>query len=233
MDRIGLEVVWTLGTVDKQAWFSTSCDLLERAKLLEAKYKFDNARLLGLDAIEKRAKGASEFTLVGLMVEWGVAFTSYHLQRSYFEPTVGNEITDPRSWVEALVSTGEFVSARLYDIEFEHWQNQTQPSAYESAGLRIPPTSITSDPVFGRRVDISKNPGRTIGRNGYREGLGHQMWLSSRFFAASGVVAESVCRVVKCSRDHGTFVHLTLSDSPFNERNLPSEELRRTIFTSQ
>jgi hypothetical protein len=60
------------------------------------------------------------------------------------------------------------------------------------------------------------------------EALGHEMWLPERFWSLTRANRE-VLKAFR-SRDLDGVDAIRLSDRPFREDNLPTENLRRTLF---
>lgn len=98
--------------------------------------------------------------------------------------------TDWDGWVDALKSAGEFVQAYVVDVEFDYWQNATDPLQYTGKNMpyeHLPMISNGLPPPLNRSViDTSSNPGRRVLRKGYIEAVGSPMWLSDKFFDLTG-----------------------------------------------
>lgn len=226
----GLEVNFLLGSVDRHLLFDTSCDLLEAANLLEPSYRLNANKTVNVHSVEKRLSKLEEFMLSGTLSEWGLAFTSFKLQRAYFELRNASTFPDAHRWVQALVSCGEFVSARLYDWDYEKWQNERDVSAFLRTGREVRGLKLVDDPLAGKRVDISRNPGRSVGGAGFRNALGHQMWFSPLFFSAVGRTPEEVTTLAQEACQEGKYLHVSFSRAPYGTHNPPPEELRRKLF---
>jgi hypothetical protein len=95
----------------------------------------------------------------------------------------GNEAT----WVEEVARSSSLISARLFDPDYEHWQNAEDPILYTAVGRSMKGLPMKHNglppPLDKMIVDISGNPGRRILRDGYIEAIGHPMWLGPEFFA--------------------------------------------------
>ena len=98
----------------------------------------------------------------------------------------GIEFQMERVWVEAVAAIAPLVSARIYDNEYEYWQNAEDPLVYQAGGRSmdgLPTKSNELPPPLDQIViDISHNPGRRILRDGYVEAVGHRMWVGLEFF---------------------------------------------------
>jgi hypothetical protein len=88
-------------------------------------------------------------------------------------------------WVATLGSLDSFINARIYDVEYEFWQNAQDVSEYESNGRSYESLPIVSNglpfPLTKQIIDISRNPGRRILRRGFVEGVGSTMWIGPNF----------------------------------------------------
>jgi len=89
------------------------------------------------------------------------------------------------SWVEPFLGEAGFIQAWVADVEYDYWQNATDPLQYESAGrsyAHLPMKSNDLPPPLRRNIiDISKNPGRCHLKAGYVEAISATMWLGERF----------------------------------------------------
>lgn len=106
-------------------------------------------------------------------------------------------------WDQVVLAVAEvagLISARVFDVEFEYWQNAQDPLEYRAKGRSLRGLRIARDPVFGDQlIDISQNPGRRLLRNGYVEAIGPIMWFGPAFWVRTGarrgeVIAASFLR---------------------------------------
>ncbi len=97
----------------------------------------------------------------------------------------GIEVGRERAWVERFGGQ-HLVLARVYDKEYEHWQNAEDPLEYEAEGRSMDGLPMKSNdlppPLDQMVVDTSQNPGRRVLMTGYVEAVGHHMWLGPEFF---------------------------------------------------
>ncbi len=98
------------------------------------------------------------------------------------EPETINEL----GWALAKVDYTTYV--RCFDEKFENFQNLSRADMYGYYGLSLKGLRLIDDPRFGKLVDVSQNPGRTVWYGGeYEEGLGHLMWLCPKFWEVAGM----------------------------------------------
>jgi len=95
---------------------------------------------------------------------------------------LSGSISEAETWVSVFCDDKNFLQARLYDAEYDRWQNAKDLLTYESAGIshaHLPKISNGLPfPLDRDVVDISSNPGRWALKHGYIEAVGSTMWLS-------------------------------------------------------
>lgn len=83
-----------------------------------------------------------------------------------------------------------FVMSWIASREYDYWQNATDPLQYEAEGRdwsALPRISNGLPPPLQQEIiDISRNQGRRILRNGYVEAVGSAMYLAPRFWELTG-----------------------------------------------
>jgi hypothetical protein len=144
---------------------------------------------------------------------------------------------DASGWLSPLLSLEPFVHARVYDREYEFWQNASDPLQYEVRGRSLEGVKIFRNQNLNYDfVDTSSNPGRRVMRDGYIEALGHIMWLSPKFWEKVGrsildVEASGLCR---STSKVGSVDVLRFADQPFTsaegEEGLLQDRLRSLLF---
>ncbi|MDC6180563.1 hypothetical protein [Ralstonia solanacearum] len=89
-------------------------------------------------------------------------------------------------WVVPFLDKTGFVQAWVYDVDYDRWQNVKDPIEYEIAGKDYAGLPMKSNglppPLEKLEIDISRNPGRWILREGYVEAVGSTMWVSELFW---------------------------------------------------
>jgi hypothetical protein len=140
--------------------------------------------------------------------------------------------------LRVLSSTMPLVAARLYNSEYEHWQNAYDPIQFAAAGRAMEGLPMKSNdlppPLDQMIVDTSRNPGRRILRNGYVEAVGHKMWLGPEYFRrVPGASREAVTSAswLRVAEGPGV-IEVVANDEPFVDNGSAEvqDRLRRLLF---
>jgi len=138
-----------------------------------------------------------------------------------------------------LNQEGFLILARIYDDQYEHWQNAKDPLLFQVAGRSMDGLPMKSNglppPLNKVIVDTSANPGRRVLRDGYVEAVGHKMWLGPEFFrrvpgaSREAVLASQWLNVTE--RPDGIF-ELVAHEEPFVDDTTADMQnrLRRLLF---
>lgn len=147
---------------------------------------------------------------------------------------VVRDLEDAERWLEKLLKDERFVQARLYDDEYDHWQNAEDLGIYSSAGRDTAGLPKKSNglphPLTMQIVDIDANPGRWRLRQGYIESIGATMWFGEQFWSISGANHEALrsCHgVVVTELAHGVTRVGTTQDVFRNADGLEGELQKR------
>ena len=94
------------------------------------------------------------------------------------------------AWILPFLGDPNFVQGWVSDIEYDYWQNATDPAEFTAAGHGFEHLPLKSNglppPLEKKVIDTSRNPGRWTFRPGYIEAIGSPMWLGPRFWALVG-----------------------------------------------
>lgn len=143
------------------------------------------------------------------------------------------------TWIASITSTTVLITARVYDGEYEHWQNAEDPLEYEAVGRSMEGLPVTSNglppPLDQMIVDTSCNPGRRRLRDGFVEAIGHQMWLGPEYFRrVPGADREAIRSAswLKVTERPGGILELLAQEEPFVDRRTADLQvrLRRLLF---
>lgn len=100
-------------------------------------------------------------------------------------------VDDGALWVHILKDVKSFLQARLFNQEYELWQNVVDPLVYKTRGLpfdHLPMRNNGLPPPLNRQeIDTSANPGRRELRKGHVESVGSPLWLSSEMVRRIGL----------------------------------------------
>jgi hypothetical protein len=152
-----------------------------------------------------------------------------------------NSIETAQSLIEALINVSSFVQARVYDAEYERWQNAENLTLFEAECIEHAHLPKKSNglpfPLTQEIVDISKNPGRWVLRAGYIEAVGAFMWVSKSLLQVMGVNEKKLMDVDCFSiEDLGSVVKIAAYDRCFTSAVGAEAErqalLRKVLFNA-
>ncbi|PHX37307.1 hypothetical protein AO263_19005 [Pseudomonas sp. NZIPFR-PS5] len=126
------------------------------------------------------------------------------------------------------------------NVEYDFWQNATDPLEYECVGRPLSGLPMKSNglppPLDQMEIDTSGNPGRNVLRQGYIEAIGSTMWLGNLFWERAGVdrfasislLESQGIKVYEC----GKFFKVITSDKVFSDGSTLEKQraLRRILF---
>ncbi len=105
-------------------------------------------------------------------------------------------VVDADRWMESLTRLPSFVLGRLYDEEYDFWQNASDPLEYRARSRLYSHLPTRSNglppPLEQMEIDTSKNPGRRELRNGLIEAVGSPMWFSAEFLDRMGLTQSEL-----------------------------------------
>lgn len=148
------------------------------------------------------------------------------------------DIDDAHSWVKPFLDFDSFVQGRVYNKEYEFWQNASDPLEYDSAGKsydHLPMKSNNLPPPLEQKViDTSQNPGRRVLRDGYVEAIGAVMWLGNQFWQLTGTMQVLVLNAtwLDCEQIHSNVLLIKAKDSLFvsSDDGELQDKLRSLLF---
>lgn len=129
--------------------------------------------------------------------------------RIHYTPIVNNALSflgiescitslkNATEWVNPFLALDSFVSARVYDVEYEYWQNAIDPLQFEANGKSYNHLPMRSNelpfPLEKSIIDTSNNPGRRCLRSSYIEAVGSIMWIGKSFWELTKAKQEKIC----------------------------------------
>ena len=139
-----------------------------------------------------------------------------------------------------ILTVEGFIQAWVSDVEYDFWQNATDPLEYECVGRPLSGLPMKSNglppPLDQMEIDISGNPGRNVLKQGYIEAIGSTMWLGNLFWERAGVdrfasislLESEGFKVCEC----GKFFKVVASDKVFSDGSTLEKQraLRRILF---
>lgn len=140
----------------------------------------------------------------------------------------------------AFLGFDSFVSARVYDIEYEYWQNAYDPLQYEAAGKPYSHLPMVSNglpfPLEKEIIDISTNLGRRELKEEYIEAIGSTMWIGNTFWKLTKTNQTNICTQdwIDCELQAFNVMQIksakTLFGSDEGEERIIQEKLRKALF---
>ena len=133
---------------------------------------------------------------------------------------LANSLEMAHSLIAALTDEPAFVQARVYDAEYDRWQNAENITLFEVANVEHSHLPKKSNglpfPLTQEVVDISNNPGRWVLRKGYIEAVGSPMWVSKSLLNSVGVDEKKLMNVDCFSvEDLGSFLKIVACEQCF------------------
>ena len=137
--------------------------------------------------------------------------------------------------VDMFIEELPVVQAFIHDDEYCFWQNAEDVLQYESVGKDHSRLRKVSNglpyPLKQKVVDIRKNPGRRIFREGFKEVVSSPMWIDKKFikniqdlYKLSGVTIVEKGDLLKITSPYNPF------DSDKGEQRKLQEALRTRIY---
>lgn len=232
---IALESVFDIEKCTASVIWDKFAALLRRLDLIEDTYEvmLPAYAQVPIDDVRKFVEQGTSFEVRTAQRRISLRAGSYFIRVAQCQMAT-EQFPFPDTWVIDLASELGFVNARLYDPEYDRWQNETDPDVFKSAGRKVNKKQLVPDPPFTQlRIDISQNPGRREGRKGYSESLGHVMWLSPEFLLRTKCDLERLRNAGINVVPINDLSKIELSESPFSDDNPPSEDIRSLVFPKQ
>lgn len=106
------------------------------------------------------------------------------------------DIEDAYLWIKPFLELDSFIQGRVFDEEYERWQNAEDVLQYTAVGKSYKHLPMVSNglpyPLEQMVIDVSMNLGRRILCDGYIESIGSTMWLGKQFWELTGTDKLSV-----------------------------------------
>lgn len=169
----------------------------------------------------------------GLIPAWGQCFV-------LMQETVEHDHVDLGSKFDPLLGVRGMVQAWVADVDYDYWQNATDPLQYEHAGRTLSGLSLKSNglppPLHQMEIDTSLNPGRKVFRQGYMEAVGSLMWLGDSFWSKVGTSRGRSLSMLKEAGvkvyESGNADRIVASDAVFRDESTSKTQklLRSALF---
>ncbi len=145
---------------------------------------------------------------------------------------VVDDIEDSQSWVEPFLLQPNVRHAWMFDVEYQYWQNATDPQEYTAVGRSYAGLPMKSNglpiPLEQQVIDTSQNPGRRVLRDGYVEAVGAVMWLGEQFWPLTGASKQDVLAAdwLQCEQFPQDVLRIQAADVPFTTAEGASGDLQ-------
>lgn len=148
--------------------------------------------------------------------------------------------TDLEEEIWPILGLEGFIQAWVSNVEYDFWQNATDPLEYEGVGRSLSGLPMKSNglppPLDQMEIDTSENPGRNVLRQGYIEAIGSTMWLGNLFWERVGVDRFSRISLLKNEGfkvyEYDGFFKVVTSDEVFFDDSTIEKQraLRQILF---
>ena len=130
---------------------------------------------------------------------------------------------DAEKWLTPFIDEGLLIQARIYDKEYDFWQNAYDPLQFKANNKSykgLPMISNNLPPPLNQEIiDTSQNPGRLTIKHGYIEFIGSVVWIKKQLLVSLNVydkILELNENWLEVSRLNHDVFKLKVADSPFN-----------------
>lgn len=189
MNKVVLEVIFSIGTVSsKKIW-----EFLVFNKIIEDKYINIINNKVELESVGpilgNRFKDHFEIKTKDFSVSYNTIIQRGHIlfEIDFFDKF---EYDSWNKYLNLLYQEFGFQVGRIYDYQFNYWQNVQNPSQYERVGKEYNHMQLITNnlpsPLTKNILDTSKNPGRRVIKNGYVEAVSSHMWVGEKLWDALG-----------------------------------------------
>jgi hypothetical protein len=181
-----------------------------------------------------KSKGASDFRAI---LEPGLLEYSSNPSFMFSRLDVRNIVVDEEDaekWISPFIKEKLLVQARIYDTEYNFWQNAHDPLQYKSSNHSYDGLPMVSNglpfPLEQKIIDISNNPGRWKLKQGYIESVGSTMWLGEQFWNKTGADRASVLSADWLKTENiDSAIKVKAADIPFDTAEGQSGELQNKL----
>ena len=122
--------------------------------------------------------------------------------------------------VEQFAAEDSFIQARLFDGEYEYWENASDPVEFSSRNRTFDGRKLRSNglpfPLEKQVVDTSMNLGRRVLKKGFVESIGHIIWLGQKFWEHTKQV-RAFPQWLSSIECHKGYDRILIRTAPFSE----------------
>lgn len=180
-----LELIFTSDGIDTEKLWQLIFSVIRFEGVEEPSYQLVD-RIIPTDEMGSALRSREHFGILGMAYSFDYCpVEQFDHCLLTVQPLKECQRRDWDRWVASLGSLESFINARIYDVEYEFWQNAQDVLEYESNGRNYGSLAMVSNglpfPLTKQIIDISRNPGRRILRRGFVEGVGSTMWIGPNF----------------------------------------------------
>ncbi len=145
------------------------------------------------------------------------------------------EIGQSYGWIAPFLDFDSFIQARVYDENYEYWQNAHDPLQYDSAGRSYDHLPMKHNglpyPLDKMIIDTSQNPGRRTFRDRYLEEVGSVMWFGDKYWEITGKKKEDVLNAswLETRVEASGVVFVKAYDRPFTSSEGEEREIQNKL----
>jgi hypothetical protein len=223
--KIPIHRIWNLLKGVNSLLFETVCEVLVDGKRVAP---FDTTNQIG-----QRTDSFFSFRFGGASIEYS-HLRNYSISVLQLRSIVNSQ-SDAWNWCGPLARSDAFQQARVYDPEYERWQNAEDPLQYISENRSYRGLPVRSNglppPLEQSVIDISANPGRRVLRDGYIEAIGSIMWFAPSFWARSGSIRPHLSSApwLECREVQDGIVQVVAAPACFSSAEGESGRIQRSL----
>ncbi|USD36072.1 hypothetical protein [Ferrimonas sp. SCSIO 43195] len=191
MQRV--EFIYRLGGQGVTSIWASISKLLERMTSIDSLFFYGVQ--VSLETIGGKLAGRDSFNVsCGNLTFHVVTVANY--DHVLFQVESQEDDIDWSSWIDEFIGLKGFVQAWIVDVEYDYWQNASDPLEYKSTGKSYEGLPMKSNglppPLEQLEIDTSKNVGLRLICDGYVASIGAKMWFSDWFLSKINRKIENI-----------------------------------------
>lgn len=191
MQRV--EFIYRLGEQGATSIWGSISKLLERMTSIDSLLFYENR--VSLSTIDKKLTDRDSFNISCGNLTFHVVTVANYDHVLFQVESQKNDI-DWSSWIDEFIGLKGFVQAWIVDVEYDYWQNASDPLEYKSRGKSYEGLPLKSNglppPLEQLEIDTSNNVGLRLICDGYVASIGAKMWFSDWFLSKINRKIDSV-----------------------------------------
>jgi hypothetical protein len=237
MGREQLEIILDVNALTDAGALQIVVDVMKKLGLPD-EFEFDGKRVGRdefLSQVERAKRWSFQIRSGGLAFRFGKVSAWGHCFVNIAEDEAG-AAKNWDEWLAPFAQSAGFIQARVSDVDFDLWQNAEDPIQYEAVGRDFRALPMVSNglppPLTKEVIDISRNPGRRILRDGYVEAVGLRMWLGRLFRERAGNPSAEKLTAAgwTVTESHDGIAHLETAEFREGRSVTRQTELRSVLY---